>query len=382
MKFAEMDPKPAILFISKPELTSKLYNTTIKDHFQIIHYDFATGDRESFLDFLKDNFDPQLAPLTAIYGGFPAFHPIGGLTAELLDDSRFPKNSLKCIVLCSRGVNGIDFEALKKYKVKLYNYTDEEGPATECVGAIEIPGLVGNDVADCALWHVIEGYRKFSYQQLHLRKTGHTLEARRSAAGEDTKSTKFMFGESLKSYDVKSPKGQKGLILGLGGIGKQIALKLQYGLGMEIHYAKRTPDSTVPWTFHALDQTLYPKLKEFTTIVVALPGTPETKHLIDSRFLHACARDVIFVNIGRGVIFEPTALEQAIESTQIRHFGGDVFYHEPDVEKWLLANDESVTITPHIGSGTKGNYYQSCEFALTNIIQEVLEKSEGHSRVV
>ncbi|SCV00775.1 LANO_0F08526g1_1 [Lachancea nothofagi CBS 11611] len=373
--------KPGVLFIAEPDSSSRLYATVIKEEFQVETLELNYSDPESFLTYLCETFDSKSKPLTAIYGGFPAFHVIGGLTSDIIEDARFPKDTLKCIVLCSRGVNGIDLAALKKYDIKVYNYTDEEGPETYGVEAIEKIGLVSNDVADCALWHVLEGYRKFSYQQLNLRKTGNTLNARRSAAGKNPLSADFMFGQELKSYDVRSPKGQKGLILGLGGIGKQIALKLHYGLGMEIHYAKRNCDPTVSWLFHELNDSLYSKLSQFTTIVVALPGTLDTRHLIDTKFLSHCNDNLVIVNIGRGTIFDPQAIESAISKKQIRHFGLDVFYNEPEVESCLLADDESVTITPHIGSGTKDNFYQSCEFALNNILEVVIHGSPGYSRV-
>ncbi|CUS22974.1 LAQU0S07e04434g1_1 [Lachancea quebecensis] len=377
-----MTPKPAILFISSPDLSSELYQTTIKNEFEVVNYDFQSSNPQDFLNFLGDNFDVDSKPLTAIYGGFPSFHPIGGLTEALIEDKLFPKDTIKCIVLCSRGVNGIDIHALKRHSIKLFNYNDEPDSCSEKNRALKKAGVVGNDVADCVLWHILEGYRKLSYQQRHLRVTRNTLTSRLAAAGKSPDLKEFSFGHELVSCCAESPRDKKALILGLGGIGKQIALKLHHGLGMQVHYAKRTCDKEVPWFYHPLDASIHDKLSQFSTVVVALPGTTETKHLIDKKFLSYCSRDLVLVNIGRGWILEPDAIQSALKGGQIRHLGIDVFYNEPVVEEWLAEDTARVSITPHVGSGTKDNFYQSCEFALNNIIEVVLHNSNGYSRVV
>ncbi|SCV04156.1 LAME_0H16204g1_1 [Lachancea meyersii CBS 8951] len=360
-----MTVKPGILFIAEPNWDSPIYNTIVKDKFQVEHYDLHSSNSEDFLDALKTTFNSSSKPLSAIYGGFMGFNAVGGLTRGLLEDERFPSDTLKCVVLCSRGVNGIDFDAVKEHGIEIYNYSDEdEGTTINGFKTIAQAGLVSDDVANCALWHVLEGYRKFSFHQMHLRKTGHTFRSRSRAAGEGPESKEFMFGHTLTSLEIKSPRGRKALILGLGGIGKQIASKLQNGLGMEVHYAKRSCDPTVSWPFHKLDSLLYPHLSQFDAIVIALPGTPETRHLVNHEFLSSCSEELILVNIGRGTIIDPEAISEAKSNHRIRHLGLDVYYHEPEVEDWLLEDNETATITPHIGSGTKNNFDQSCEYAL------------------
>ncbi|SCU84741.1 LAFA_0D11738g1_1 [Lachancea sp. 'fantastica'] len=363
-----MSVKPGILFVTSPDWTSSVYNSSIKEKFQVDHYDLCSGNAEGFLEYLQKTFDSRSKPLSVIYGGFPAFLPIGGLTRQLLEDKRFPREDLKCVVLCSRGMNGIDLDATKQYGIQVHNYSDEEDLSSELEEAPQ-PGVVSDDVANCAMWHVLEGFRKFSFHQACLRKTGNTLRSRKLAAGIDPNTSSFTFGHKLKSGKIKSPRGQKALILGLGGIGKQIANKLHFGLGMEVHYAKRSRDDSVSWAFHKLDSSIYSQLSQFTAIVIALPGSQETRHLIDEEFLSFCSKDLILVNIGRGFIIESEAISNAIAHHRIRHLGVDVFYHEPEVETWLLENNEDTTITPHIGSGTEDNFYQSCEYALRKALK-------------
>lgn len=369
--------KPAVLFISTPDQNSATLRSTIEENFEVFHYIFEQHDKAAFLQYLNDTFGKTGTKLCAIYGGYPSFAPIGGLTRDLIEHEWFPK-TLQCIALCSRGVNGIDLEALKDHKIQLYNYNDELDGIS-----VEKPGLVGNDVADCVLWHVLEGFRKFSLQQQALRQHGDTFQAR-FCVTEQESPCEYEFGHDLgpKACFAESPRGEKCLILGLGSVGKQVGYKLQHGLGMEIHYSKRTKDDKVDWQFHPFDETLDDTLKQFSTVVIALPGTPQTEHLIDSKFLSHCSPGLVLVNVGRGSILDQDAVNAALERGHLRHLGIDVFYQEPSVEQSLLNNVTNVTITPHIASSTKSVFIQSCEYALQNIIRVVLYGKEGSSRVV
>lgn len=366
----EIDNKrPTILFIASPNENSEILNSKrFEEEFSILHHQLTT--KESFLNFLKDHANDNIV---AIYGGYPAFHPIGGLTHDIIEHELFPRKQLKCIVLCSRGYNGIDLDALRRNKIQLYNYQDDDDEEGEYLINFA-KSQVGNDVADCVMWHVLEGFRKFSFQQKILREDGNTLIARNHVA---KKEKGFAFGHELsndKTSFVESPRGKKCLILGLGSIGKQIAYKLHHGLGMEIHYCKKSEDfdltKTYNWKFHRLDQTLNDKLYQFQAIIVALPGTKATEHLIDEEFLSHCnGPSLTLINVGRGSILNMDHIEKALQSGQLRHLGLDVFYNEPIIDDLLLTLDERVTVTPHIGSSTKQVYYQSCESALANIIK-------------
>ncbi|CAI2010947.1 hypothetical protein SEUBUCD646_0G00950 [Saccharomyces eubayanus] len=354
--------KPTVLFIANPcETSATLNSKEFTEKFDILRYDLDT--KEKFIRFLEEH---EKDKITALYGGFPAFHRIGGLNRDIIEHRSFPRNDLKCIVLCSRGCNGLDLDALREHNIQLYNYQDDQDE-----GLIDDLKLheVGNDVADCGLWHILEGFRKFSYGQKLARETGNTIVARTKAAGKDG----FAFGHEVGNMFIESPRGKKCLILGLGSIGKQLAYKLQNGLGMQIHYCKRSEESTISgsenWKFHGLDDTIYPKLHQFHAIVITLPGTPQTEHLIDLKFLQHCNSELILVNLGRGAILDPQAVSDALAKGQIRHLGVDVFYNEPIIDEEIKVSDKLTSITPHLGSATKEVFEQSCELALAKILR-------------
>lgn len=97
--------------------------------------------------------------------------------------------------------------------------------------------------------------------------------------------------------------------------------------------------------------------------------TPQTKHLINEKFLRCCNSELILVNLGRGVILDSQAVSDALTKGQIRHLGVDVFYHEPIIDEKIKVSDKLTSITPHLGSATKEVFEQSCELALANILR-------------
>lgn len=362
--------KPTILFVAYPDERSKIINSQeFQDKFDTLHHDVTT--KESLYEFLKKNSESH--KIVAIYGGYPAFHPIGGLTREIIYSEYFPRETLQCVALCSRGYNGVDLNALRENDIMLFNYQD-----TVCESSVE-KDQGGNDVADCVLWHVLEGFRKFSFQQKILRTDGDTYVARNHGAMKNDNS--WEFGHRLSSDGsllVQSPRGKKCLVLGFGSVGKQIAYKLHYGLGMQIHYSRRTKPSTNDpngWVYHGFDENLKSQLQQFSVIVVALPGNAETNHLIDREFLSHCdGPNLILINAGRGSILNLEHVREALRQGQLRHLGADVFYREPTVDQELLQEHKMASITPHLGSSTEEVFYQSGELALRNIV-ECLEGS-------
>jgi lactate dehydrogenase-like 2-hydroxyacid dehydrogenase len=141
--------------------------------------------------------------------------------------------------------------------------------------------------------------------------------------------------------------GRTAGILGLGRIGKAIAQRLS-AMGVQIAYTGRKPQD-VPWRY-------VPDLAELARVadvlIVACPGGPATRNLVDARILEALGPEGVIVNIARGSIIDEPALVRALRDGTIKGAGLDVFVDEPNVPAELFALD-NVVLLPHVGSATR-----------------------------
>ncbi|GAB4176621.1 MAG: 2-hydroxyacid dehydrogenase [Thalassobaculales bacterium] len=136
-------------------------------------------------------------------------------------------------------------------------------------------------------------------------------------------------------------------ILGLGRIGLEIARRAA-GFSMAVHYCTRQPRPALAHTWHA---TALELARAVDILVVACPGGPETRHLVDRAVLDALGPQGLLVNIARGSVVDEAALVAALTEGRLGAAGLDVFEAEPVVPEALLALD-NVVLTPHRAGGT------------------------------
>lgn len=139
--------------------------------------------------------------------------------------------------------------------------------------------------------------------------------------------------------------GSTVLVLGLGGIGQQVA-RLAGAVGMKVLGVKRTAGPVEGVQVHPMS-ALPDVIGEADHIVVTLPGTRHTDGLLDARLLAGAKRGVTLVNVGRGTVVDEPALVDALKTGQVGFAALDVFAVEPlpsDSPLWDLPN---VLISPH-----------------------------------
>jgi lactate dehydrogenase-like 2-hydroxyacid dehydrogenase len=117
---------------------------------------------------------------------------------------------------------------------------------------------------------------------------------------------------------------------------------------MHVAYTGRKPQD-VPYRF-------FPDLRALAAaadfLVVACPGGPATRNIVDAEVLSALGKKGTLINIARGSIVDEPALVKALSEGTIKGAGLDVFADEPHVPAPLLAMDQ-VVLLPHVGSATK-----------------------------
>lgn len=153
-------------------------------------------------------------------------------------------------------------------------------------------------------------------------------------------------------WDKRGPElttklsGKRVGIVGLGRIGKAIAERVS-AMGMAVSYTGRKPQQ-VPYTYVA---DLRKLASESEFLVVACPGGPATRNLIDASVLTALGAKGTLINIARGSIVDEPALVEALQKGTIKAAGLDVFVDEPHIPAPMLAMD-NVVLLPHVGSAT------------------------------
>lgn len=146
-------------------------------------------------------------------------------------------------------------------------------------------------------------------------------------------------------------------IVGLGNIGRQIA-HLGRAFGMRVLGLRRTGapadhDDSVDRLFASAE--LHDLLAASDYVVIAVPRTAATHHLIDEAALRALRSSAYLVNIARGDVIDEAALVRALAAGRIGGAGLDVTEQEPlDASSplWSLPN---VILSPHI-SGSFEHY--------------------------
>ena len=144
-------------------------------------------------------------------------------------------------------------------------------------------------------------------------------------------------------------------VVGMGHIGAEVA-RLAKAFGCRVLAIRRSVSA--PTTDSVADELLPPSgllrlLGESDFVVLAVPLTDETRHLIGQAELRAMKESGMLINIARGAVVDQPALVRALKEGSIAGAGLDVFEEEPlpaDSELWRM---ENVIVSPHISGGTE-----------------------------
>ncbi|MFD1067262.1 D-2-hydroxyacid dehydrogenase [Oceanobacillus locisalsi] len=141
-------------------------------------------------------------------------------------------------------------------------------------------------------------------------------------------------------------------VLGVGKIGQETA-KIAKAFGMKVlgvrHSGKAAEYVDEMYQPHQLDQVL----PQSDFVVVTLPLTEETHHLMSMEQFKQMKKEAFFVNIGRGSVVDEEALIKALENENIAGAGLDVFEQEPLEDSSPLWEMENVILTPHTAGATE-----------------------------
>ncbi|KQN87227.1 2-hydroxyacid dehydrogenase [Arthrobacter sp. Leaf69] len=139
------------------------------------------------------------------------------------------------------------------------------------------------------------------------------------------------------------------LIVGYGGVGKAIEDRLLPFETTVTRVASR--ERTDPrGHVHGIDE-LHTLLPEHDIVIVGVPLSDSTRHLIDDRFLGAMPDGALLVNVARGPVADTDALVKHTASGRIRA-ALDVTDPEPLPQDHPLWRTPGVIISPHVGGAS------------------------------
>ena len=140
-------------------------------------------------------------------------------------------------------------------------------------------------------------------------------------------------------------------ILGMGRIGQGIARRAAgFGMRTLYHNRSRLPEA-VEHGCHAQYATFDGLLAQADHLVLVLPYSAATRHVIDAAALARMKPTATLTNIARGGLVDEDALADALGGGRLAAAGLDVFEGEPRINPRLLSLP-NVMLTPYIGSGS------------------------------
>ena len=157
-------------------------------------------------------------------------------------------------------------------------------------------------------------------------------------------------------------------ILGLGELGRATAAKLS-ALGFPVHGWSRSPKTLDAITCHHGPEGLDTLLSQVDILILILPLTDSTRHILNIRTLGVLKAGACIINAGRGPLIDDDALLAALANGHVRHATLDVFAVEPLPEDHLYWRNPKVTITPHIAAETR--YDTAAQSILTQISRDI-----------
>ncbi|WP_321831090.1 glyoxylate/hydroxypyruvate reductase A [Thalassovita sp.] len=141
-------------------------------------------------------------------------------------------------------------------------------------------------------------------------------------------------------------------VLGIGELGGSCAQAIA-GLGFPVTGWSRTQKEINGITCLSGEAGLKQALSTAQILVLLLPLTAGTEHVINAESLALMPKGAYIINPGRGPLIDDAALLAALDSGQIARATLDVFRVEPLPAEDPYWSHPKVTVTPHIAAETR-----------------------------
>lgn len=264
-------------------------------------------------------------------------------STKVQPDQLSAAKSLKLIVRAGSGYDTIDIGTAKEKGIKVAN----------------CPGMNAVAVAELAMGHVINLDRRISDNVADVRAHKWNKKGYSKAGG-------------LKNSTLG--------IVGLGRIGRELA-KRALAFDMHVLWFDVVPDLPAIDHPNARRVDLDAVFKESDYISLHVPGTGDTKHLINTARLATMKPNACIVNTSRASVIDEAALIVALKEGKIRGAAVDVYDNEPAADareiNSPLCDVPNLYGTHHIGASTA-----QAQLAVAEETVRIVRELAGSGRVV
>ena len=168
-----------------------------------------------------------------------------------------------------------------------------------------------------------------------------------------------------KGLSMRSICGSSITVLGTGDIGTNFARRAKALGAKVVRGVRRTKKAGDPaydemYTLEELDSIL----PETEILVMALPGTRDTAHILSRRRIGLLPQDAYVVNVGRGSAIDQEALMEALNDGHLAGAALDVCVPEPLPKEHPLWSTKNLLLTPHISGNMSLGITRDLDVAL------------------
>jgi D-2-hydroxyacid dehydrogenase (NADP+) len=151
-----------------------------------------------------------------------------------------------------------------------------------------------------------------------------------------------------RSFHGIELNGKTAVVIGVGGIGTQIAIRAN-AFGMSVIGVDPEDKPFVPF----LKQVVKPDqlddvLPQADVVFISVPDTPKSHKMMGTRQFELMKKNSYFIAVSRGGIYDMNGLVKALDDNRLAGAGVDVTDPEPLPKDHPLWKFNNVVITPHI----------------------------------
>ncbi len=183
-----------------------------------------------------------------------------------------------------------------------------------------------------------------------------------------------------EKYHPLELRGKTALIVGMGGIGQQIAQRA-HAFGMTVIGVDPKEIPLNPY----VSRMVFPDridsvIPQADVVFISAPHTPKSEGMIGPKQFELMKKGAYFIAVSRGKLYDTPALVKALDSQRLSGAGLDVTNPEPLPAGHALWKFENVIITPHIAGQSDGVQARRVDLIKENIAR--FERGEQMLNVV